>query len=70
MLIAILVIVAVYVGSIVFSHLQNFVDTNRLLQTYDPIWLDDILLLVMSLVFGLCDILFVKKWVEPKIVNR
>lgn len=70
LIIAILVIVAVYVGSIVFLHLQNFVDTNRSLQTYDPIWLDDILLLVMSLVFGLCDILLVKKWVEPKIVNR
>ena len=70
LIIAILVIVAVYVGSIIFSHLQNLVDTNEALQDSDPIWLDDILLLVMSLIFGLCDILFVKKWVEPKIVNR
>lgn len=59
-----------YVGSIFFSHLQNLVDSNRALQTYDPIWLDDIGLFVIDLVFCLCDILFVKKWVEPKIVNR
>ncbi|EEJ73076.1 hypothetical protein [Lactobacillus ultunensis] len=70
LIIAILVIIAVYVGSIVFTHLQNLIDTNKSLQTYDPIWLDDILLLLVDLIFGLCDILFVKKWVEPKIVNR
>ncbi|WP_308555571.1 hypothetical protein [uncultured Lactobacillus sp.] len=70
LIMAILVIIAVYVGSIFFSHLQNLVDSNRALQTYDPIWLDDIGLFVIDLVFCLCDILFVKKWVEPKIVNR
>lgn len=70
LIIAILVIVAVYVSSIAFSHLQNLIDTNRPFEEYDPIWLDDIVLLIVNLVFGLCDILFVKKWVEPKIVNR
>lgn len=70
LIIAILVIVAVYVGSIVFSHLQHLVDANKSLQMYDPIWLDDILLFVVNLVFCLCNIVFVKKWVEPKIVNR
>ena len=70
LIMAILVIIAVYVWLIVLSHLQNLVDTNKVLQSYDPIWLDDLLLLIVNLVFGLCDILFVKKWVEPKIVNR
>ena len=60
---AILVIIAVYVWLIVLSHLQNLVDTNKVLQSYDPIWLDDLLLLIVDLVFGLCDILFVRKWI-------
>ena len=70
LIMAILVIIAVYVWLIVLSHLQNLVDTNKVLQSYDPIWLDDLLLLIVDLVFGLCDILFVRKWIEPKIVNR
>ena len=53
LIIAILVIIAAYVGIIIFSHLQNLVDTNKALQASDPIWLDDILLLVVDLIFAL-----------------
>lgn len=70
LIIAILVIIAVYVGLIAFSHLQSLIDANKVLQTYDPIWLDDIVFVIINLIFGLCNILLVKKWVEPKIVNR
>ncbi|MDN5584862.1 MAG: hypothetical protein L0G20_08505, partial [Lactobacillus sp.] len=65
--IAMLVIVAVYFGLIIMSHLQSFIDAKK--GSVDPIWLDDILLLVVNLVFGSIDLWFVHSFVEPKIAN-
>ncbi len=65
--IAMLVIVAVYFGLIIMSHLQSFIDAKK--GSVDPIWLDYILLLVVNLVFGSIDLWFVHSFVEPKIAN-
>lgn len=68
-IIAILVVVAVYSGTIITSHLDYLMDTKMLWKTYDPIWLDDIVLFVVSLILGLFDLYFVRKLIEPKIKN-
>lgn len=67
LVIVVLVIVAVYFGLIIMSHLQSFIDAKK--GSVDPIWLDDILLLVVNLVFGSIDLWFVHSFVEPKIAN-
>lgn len=71
LIIAILVIAGVYLASIILPHLENFIDAKqRTLQIYDPVWLDDIFLVGINIVVGLLDLWLVKKWIEPKIVNR
>lgn len=67
LIIAILVIVAAYCGMIFMSKLQGFVDKSPNLQATDPIWLDDLCLFIVSLVFGILNLVFVKKYLEPKI---
>ena len=68
-IIAILVVVAVYSGTIITSHLDSLINTKMLWKAYDLIWLDDLLLVAVSLILGLLDLWFVKKFIEPKIKN-
>lgn len=71
LIIAVVVITGVYLASIILPHLENFIDAKqRTLQIYDPVWLDDIFLVGINIIVGLLDLWLVKKWIEPKIVNR
>lgn len=75
LVIAILVVVAVYSGLIILSHLETLVDTQRMsphaniIWQYDPLWLDTLTLFIVNLIFGFIDLWFIHSFVEPKIAN-
>lgn len=69
LIIAILVIVAVYCGMIFMAKLNGFIDKRPALQVTDPVWLDDLCFLGVSLILGILDLALVKKFVEAKDVH-
>lgn len=75
LVIAILVVVAVYSGLIIFSHLETLIDIKRMspdaniIWQYDPMWLDTLILFIVNLIFDSIDLWFVHSFVEPKIAN-
>lgn len=69
-LIALLVIIAVYSGSIILSHVDGIINRVNILRNYDPIWLDDLLVFIVSFILGIFDLWFIDKYIEPKINNR
>ena len=75
LVIAILVVVAVYSGLIIFSHLETLIDIKRMsphaniIWQYDPMWLDTLILFIVNLIFDSIDFWFVHSFVEPKIAN-
>ena len=69
LIIAILVIVAVYCGIIFMSRLNGFIDKRPALQVTDPIWLNDLCLFAVSFILGILNLILVKRFVEAKGIN-
>lgn len=62
-LIALLVIIAVYSGSIILSHVDGIINRVNILRNYDPIWLDDLLIFIVSFILGIFDLWFIDKYI-------
>ena len=69
MIIAILVIVAVYLGLIVTSHLDSFILREQVIEYVDPLWIDNLIFLMVDILLGICNSILIKKFVEPRIVR-
>lgn len=69
LIIAILVIVAVYLGLIVTSHLDSFIMREQVIEYVDPLWIDNLIFLMVDILLGICNSILVKKFVEPRIVR-
>ncbi len=69
LIIAILVIVAVYCGIIFMSRLNGFIDKRPALQVTDPIWLNDLCLFAVNFILGILNLILVKRFVEAKGIN-
>lgn len=69
LIIAILVIVAVYLGLIVTSHLDSFIMREQVIEYVDPLWIDNLIFLMVDILLGICNSILIKKFVEPRIVR-
>lgn len=69
LIIAILVIVAVYLGLIVTSHLDSFILREQVIEYVDPLWIDNLIFLMVDILLGICNSILIKKFVEPRIVR-
>lgn len=69
LIIAILVIVAVYCGIIFMSRLNGFIDKRPALQVTDPIWLNDLCLFAVSFILDILNLILVKRFAEAKGIN-
>ncbi|MCT3613829.1 hypothetical protein EFS09_05365, partial [Lactobacillus acidophilus] len=61
--------VAVYLGLIVTSHLDSFIMREQVIEYVDPLWIDNLIFLMVDILLGICNSILVKKFVEPRIVR-